>query len=97
MNDETVTSKEAAFMLDTSMEEDMQSYKQEITTHVIKTINKSPKLYATIKEIKEARTSPNQMIKNVCVDLASKHNDEFGDLFITELEDVDWNEVSRRV
>lgn len=91
--DDTVTSKEAAFMLDTDMEQDMQSYKQEITTHVIKTINKSPELY------KRARATIDQgaSLQVTCKWYAEEHNDEFGDLFITELEDVDWNEVSRRV
>lgn len=94
MNDEdTVTSKEAAFMLDTSMEEDMQSYKQEITTHVIKTINKSPELYKRAK----ATIDQGASLHVTCKWYAQEHNDEFGDLFITELDDVDWAEVQRRV
>lgn len=92
-DDETVTSKEAAFMLDTSMEEDMQSYKKEITLHVIKTINKSPELYKRAR----ATIEQNASLHITCKWYAQEHGDEFGDLFVTELDDVDWDEVRKRV
>lgn len=91
MNEDTVTSKEALFMLDTSMEQDMDNYKQEITLHAIKHINKTPKLYENCKG------RDGWGIKMQCVNSAKNNNDELGDLFITELEDVNWNEVAKRV
>lgn len=89
---ETVNSKDAAFMLDTDMEQDMKSYVQEITAHAIKFINRTPKLYELLK--------PNKSIANVsgvCYDWAKENHEEFGDLFITELESVDWAKVARAI
>lgn len=95
---ETVTAKEAAFMLDTDMEQDMQSYGKEITTLAIKTINKNNELYKDVKfGVMGARKHDAETIKKTCIKYAKAHNDEFGDLFITELEDVNWNEVLRVV
>lgn len=95
---ETVTAKEAAFMLDTDMEQDMQSYRSELTTLVIKTINKSAELYKDVKfgGVNDKEYTP-KTVKATCVKWAKAHNDEFGTLFITELDDVDWNEVIRVV
>lgn len=92
-SDETVTMKDAAFMLDTDMEQDMKSYVQENTLHVIRTINSTPKLYTFVKE----NLKFNLSIKDSATTWAKNHGDEFGDLFITELDSVDWDEVARRV
>lgn len=92
-SNDTVTSKEAAFMLDTDMDQDMQSYKDEITLHVIKTINKNPKIYSFVKDNLKYKMS----IKDSCTTWANNHSQEFGDLFITELEDVDWQKVWSKV
>ena len=93
MNDDTVTMKDAAFMLDTDMEQDMKAYGSEVTLHVIKTINSTPKLYEYVKGNRDHGLS----VKDSCTTWAHNHNDELGDLFVTELDAVDWNEVSRRV
>lgn len=98
MSDDTMTSKEALFALETTMEEDMQDYGDEITMLAIKTINKDPELY---KDIKFGRIEDTEYtadtIKDTCVKRAKNNNDQFGDLFITELEDVDWAKVMRIV
>lgn len=95
---ETVTAKEAAFMLDTDMAQDMQSYGKELTTIVIKQINRSAELYKDVKfgRITDKEYTP-KTVKATCVAWAKAHNDEFGGVFITELDDVNWNEVLRRV
>lgn len=95
---DTVTAKEAAFMLDTDMEQDMRSYRQEVTLQVIKTINRSSELYKDVKFGKQGARKHNvDTIKKTCIDYAKAHNDEFGDLLRTELEEVDWNMVIARV
>lgn len=91
--DATVTMKEAAFMLDTDMEQDMQTYVQENTLHAIKYINKTPKLYEIVKNDKDAPEN----IARTAHKWAEEHNYEFCDLFIKELESVDWTEVARKI
>lgn len=89
MEQQTVSLKEAAFMLDTDMAQDMKTYGQEVTRLAIKYINSNPTLY---KRMKEARSMADE-----AVIWAERHNDEFGDLFISELSQVKWREVKKRV
>lgn len=89
MKNNTVTSKDALFMLDTDMEQDMKTYGEEITNLAIKYINSTPKLYNRMKNAKSIRSE--------AVVWAEEGNDEFGPLFITELEMVDWNKVKRMI
>lgn len=91
--DDTVTTKEAAFMLDTDMEQDMQAYGQEVTLYAIRHINKTPKLYTFVKENLKHGLS----IKDSATTWASNHNHEFGDLFQTELDSVNWADVEKRI
>ena len=94
----TVSAKDAAFMLDTDMEQDMRSYREEVTLQVIKTINKSPELYKDMKFGKMGARSHNEdTIKKTCVEYAKAHNNEFGDLFQSELDEVNWSLVIARV
>lgn len=94
MKDDTVTMKEAAFMLDTDMAQDMDAYIEENTIHAIKRINSTPKLYEAVKGYKAFP----KMIRTVCIEWAHDHGDELGDLFIAELESsVDWDKVAARV
>lgn len=88
-DEETLTSKEVLFMLDTDMEQDMKSYGQEVTELAIKYINSTPELYNRMKKA-------NSMSSEAVV-WAEEHNDEFGALFITELEMVDWDRVRKMV
>ena len=92
MND-TVTLKEAAFLLDTDMEQDMESYGDEVTLAVIKHINSTPELYTFVKGNADYGLS----IKDSCTTWAKNHNNEFGDYFETELEVVNWDKVKRMV
>lgn len=90
--DDTVTIKDAAFMLDTDMTQDMQDYRKEITSVVIKTINTSPELYKYMKE-----SDSGYGMERLATKWAEAHGNEFGDVFQTELELVNWAEVARRV
>jgi hypothetical protein len=93
MTTETVNSKEALFMLDTDMEQDMQAYGREVTLQAIKHINSDPQLYKYVKENAKYGMSYEDSART----WASNHKEEFGPLFITELDSVDWKEVKRRV
>lgn len=90
---DTLNSKDALFMLDTDIEQDMASYADEATGLVIKYINSNAQLYRKVKTMQIARTS----IAETCTKWAKEHGDEFGPLFITELDVVKWDEVARRV
>ena len=96
--DKTVSKKDAFFMLDTSMEEDMENYGKEITMLAIKKINKDHDLY---KDVKFGRINDKERttktVKDTCVKYAKAHGEEFGELFITELDSVDWDLVIARV
>lgn len=85
----TVNSKDALFMLDTDIEQDMSSYKDEVTGMAIKYINSTPELYSRIKQSNNYADEANMW--------AEEHDDEFGSLFISELDMVDWNTVKERV
>ena len=89
----SLNSKEALFALDTTMEEDMAGYGDEATGLVIKHINSTPELYRFVKGNLEQGLS----IKDSATTWAKSHNDEFGDLFITELDVVKWGEVEKMV
>ena len=94
----TVTVKEAAFMLDTDMEQDMRSYGQEVTDGVIKAINKSSELYKDVKfGVMRAREHNAKRVEAIIKKYAKEHKDEIGGFFITELDVVDWQEVMDRV
>lgn len=93
MDEETVTTKEAAFMLDTDMEQDMKTYGEEVTLYAIKYINRTPQLYKNTQENLKYEMS----VADTCLQWALDHNNEFGDLFQTELESVNWKEVARRI
>lgn len=84
-----MTSKDAFFALETTMEEDMEEYGREVTLLAIKHINSTPKLYELVKKTNN--------IQSVCDVWARKNNHEFGDLFIAELDIVNWDEVRRMV
>lgn len=88
-----MSSKDALFALDTTMEEDMEDYSKEVTLLAIKHINSTPELYKYVK----GNLKYNMAIMDSATTWARNHNDEFGDLFITELDMVDWQEVERRV
>jgi hypothetical protein len=90
---DSVNSKEALFMLDTDIEEDMKSYGQEATELVIGYINKTPELFKYVKGNLEYGMS----IKDSATTWAHNHGDEFGELFITELDVVKWEEVAKKV
>lgn len=66
---------------------------EDVTNHTIYFINSTPKLYEKIKRDGIIRKS----ISESCYEWAEEHNNEFGDLFQTELDMVDWNEVKKRV
>lgn len=91
----TVSSKEALFMLDEDMEQEMESYKEEVTKAAIKYINRTPELYSRMKATKEQGASM-EITAKWWADEA-RHNDEFGDLLVTELESVDWDRVARTI
>lgn len=88
-----MTGKEAFFALDTEFDDDISSMKDEYTLLAIKAINKNPGLYNYVK----GNLHYGMPIKDSATTWAKNHGDEFGDLFITELEIVDWDEVTRRV
>ena len=95
---ETVTGKEAAFMLDTDMEQDMKSYGEEVLLGVIKAINKSPELYKDVKfGVLGAREHNAKRVEAIIKKYAKEHNNEIGGFFITELDVVDWKQVFDRV
>lgn len=71
----------------------MEDIVQDVTDQTIKYINSTPKLYKNIKNVIEA----NQNIKFACQGWAHEHNEEFGELFISELDMVDWAQVKKRV
>lgn len=84
-------SKDAFFALETTFEEDMAQIGEDTTRLAIKHINGSPELYNHIN------TNNPASLKDSCVVWAEEHNDEFGDLFISELDGVDWERVLSRV
>ena len=88
-NSDGMSGKEAFFALDTSFDDDMEAIKREATLLTIKHINSTPKLYELVKGKK--------YIQQTCIDWAFTHGDEFGELFISELDMVDWAEVKRSV
>lgn len=92
---DTMSSGEALFALDTTMEEDMSSYVDEVTMLAIKHINSTPELYTRIKATIEQGASLQITAKWWAEE--ERHNNEFGDLFIAELDMVNWDEVRRRV
>lgn len=65
---------------------------------VISTINKDAELYKDVKFGKMgAREYNEDTVKKTCLEYARKHNDRFGKLQKSELKNVDWSEVIRRV
>lgn len=94
----TVSIKEALMMLDTEIEQDMKSYSDEMTLLVIKKINQTPKLYKDVKKcIVEDKYLSVDNVAQTCYDYAEANNNEFGDLFQTELDVVNWDTVIARV
>lgn len=69
---------------------DMEEIVQDVTEHTIKYINSTLELYNAIKYSSDP-------IDKICVAWAEAHNNEFGELFQTELDMVDWAEVRRRI
>jgi len=70
----------------------------DVTEQTIYTINKDPELYKDVKFGKMgARKHDEESVKKICYDYAKAHNNEFGELFQTELDMVDWKEVIKRV
>jgi hypothetical protein len=79
------------------------SYKDieiDVTEQVIYTINRDKELY---KKFTKARSSTEDKylqvdaVSELCYFYAEEHNNEFGELFQTELDMVNWEEVIRRV
>jgi hypothetical protein len=85
-----VTEDSMGNILDLDIDDD--DIVQDVTNHTVYTINSTPELY---KRLKGNKSSAN--ISAVCYDWAKEHGNEFGDLFQTELDMVNWHEVSRRV
>lgn len=73
--------------------EDMAAYGDEVTSIAIKYINSTPELYNRVKKYKGVSAC----VAQECREWAEEHNNELGDLFITELDVVDWTKVSRMV
>ena len=99
---DTLTGKDAFFAIteEQSFDENMDDIQKENTMLVVKHINSTPKLYNDFKYEVSRHKDPDDMIDaaaEFCVDYAEMHNNEFGDLFQTELDMVDWHEVVRRV
>lgn len=92
-NNDTVSSFDALAMLDTDITEDMESYGEEVTNIAIKTINSSPEIFKYIKSNSEFGLS----VKDSATTWANNHNNEFGELFQTELDLVDWTRVARAI
>lgn len=93
-----MSSKEALLALDTTIEEEMGDYGREVTLLAIKHINSTPKLYNEVAALKPTDGgAPHGSTYKVCRRWADNHNNEFGGLFVTELDMVDWDEVARRV
>lgn len=90
---DSVTSKDALFMLDMDIDEEMKSYGEEMTDLVVKHINSTPELYKFIKGNLEYKLS----IKDSATTWASSHGNEFGPLFQTELDVVKWGDVEKRI
>ena len=88
---EDITLKEALYAIDTTMEEDMEDYGKEVTRLTIKHINSTPELYNHV-----SLNSPEDL-KQSCISWADKHNDEFGPLFVSELDMVNWKEVEKMI
>ena len=91
--EDDMTTKDALFALDTDFDQDVDNMRKEYTLLVIKHINSTPELYEFVK----GNQKYNMSIKDSATTWASNHNDEFGDLFITELDLVDWQMVESRV
>lgn len=97
MND-TVSSQEALMMLDLDINEEMQTYKQQLTKLVVKHINMTPRLYAEVRKIKEgSRNSAARRIRRLCIAEAENNDGNFGDIILTEMDQVNWAAVSRMV
>ena len=95
---DTVTAKEAMYMFDTDMEQDMQAYGEEVTLGVIKAINKSPELYKDVKfGVMGAREHNAKRVEAIIKKYAKAHDNEIGGFFISELDVVDWQEIMGRV
>ena len=92
MRTDDLTLSEAADMLDTDFTQDIAQMQTVYTSEVARIINSSPKLYSLVKDDK----SPKH-IRAVCTRWAETHNDDLFGLFITELEFVNWTQVSKRV
>ena len=72
------------------------SYKEiveDVTSEAIYFINSTPKLYTAIK----ANLTYKMSIKDTCINWASHNNNEFGRLFQTELDMVNWDKVESRI
>lgn len=86
----SVNSREALLMLDTDMEDDMKAYKEELTLLTIKHINSNRQVFDYVK----GNLKHNLSVKDSATTWAKNHSNEFGPLFETELELVDWKKVT---
>lgn len=91
-DEDYVSSQEALFMLDTDMEQDLQSNADELTGLTIRHINSTPELYDLVKDNKTVAN-----VSSICYGWAEANNNEFGQLFQTELDEVKWSEVVKRI
>ena len=64
---------------------------KEVTEYTVYAINHKQELYELVKDKRVGQ------IKKICHKWAEDHHNEFGDLFQTELDLVDWKEVKRKI
>lgn len=98
MIEDTMNMSEASDLLDTDFNQDIEAMGREYTLLAIKKINRTPTLYTDVKNgiVDDAELTVDN-IAQTCYDYAEMHNNEFGDLFQSDLDLVDWDEVIRRV
>ncbi len=99
MTSEDLSTKDALFALDTTFEEDMESLYEDNTLMAIKHINSTPELYTDLNN-STVNNDPDATLENwvdICYSWAYMHNDEFGELFVSELDAVNWDKVLERV
>ena len=67
---------------------------EDVTRETIKHINKTPELYQDVKfgRYKDKAVTEDS-VRDTCIAYAKAHNNEFGPLFQTELDMVDWKKV----
>lgn len=67
---------------------------EDVTIQTIKHINSTPELYLIAKK---AGKKSLDKLKEVCIEWAEEHNNEFGVLFQTELDMVNFSKVRKMI